>query len=939
MVDLTTRMNLQQQAAEARIRAEKQAKEAKKQAREQRSATEQQAEAAKARLREQEARERRKLDLPFTKPQVRSNKDQISAISEYQESAKAQQRKYTEAVSKAETEAIENINKQEKDALAQLAAYEKQAEQAKAEVAKAEAEWKSSHVELDTGEWVTSDLYNSLNKEQQDYLVKNGVDAFNKNIESERKAFEDSNIVIGDTYISKEEWDKIDPKYRAIAIKDGFVAMNATIEQDNDNLQKSIDNINEFSKSDGTITSAGIIAAVQAGYVGDLIAVGITPEDIQEAWQVEKEGHEWVLKKKEQFAALKELEPFYLTQLAAADKYGGKPSDYPTEGIYDVLPAVWSGISIGTLRDAGFENPEDIINKANEPVSWQYFKAAYGTGIKDEPNKAYDAYIKQYGLGTWIASQYTDFASGLFPPAKALHPEITIDDVTASDWVWGAATVYLLAGAPGLASVLKGAASAVKVTPKYLQELATMIKAERSARSLGAAARQTNFIEKLKEAAEVIKKSLPKTETIVPQNLTAQEFDGFLRARVLNPKLTPEQYKLWQEVERITQKTITNKELQQLKKLGGGSKYIESPPPNELFPQVGTDYLRSGGKSIPLTRPNWQALEEVTNGKLTEMGIVKKGGQNYVRIGGVSGAELAEPMAFITGYLRLIPPEKALEWLIANKQATNVAVYDPELMRALYNIASTSVKEQLKTTVSNELISKLETGSLAAVSAQAALDTGVSQATIGKVSTTTSLAEALGTSLAQATKTSTATDTALKTKSLTSTKTLLKTPTKLQTKTTTKTTPTKFQTKYGRGGTKIKVRIPSVTTPSGELRPMTAEELAGAVAWKQGLFYIMIYPPYGEKNIEYSKSPFVGVKVYSGARSAYQSIAKIGGKLPRRITRDLGIMDITITTSKRGIPEIKFQADLKQKTTLTKKHTRKPKKDKSYFPSVGFIRG
>lgn len=128
-------------------------------------------------------------------------------------------------------------------------------------------------------------------------------------------------------------------------------------------------------------------------------------------------------------------------------------------------------------------------------------------------------------------------------------------------------------------------------------------------------------------------------------------------------------------------------------------------------------------------------------------------------------------------------------------------------------------------------------------------------------------------------------------------------------------------------------RMPTITLPDGTKRPMTKKELAGAVAWKQGFIYIMIYPPYGKDNIEHSRKPFPGVKTTTGARSAYETIARITkGKLPATIKRDMGIMDITISSPKVGKPVIEFKADPKQKTRLTPRR-RKPKARPRQRPS------
>ena len=106
-------------------------------------------------------------------------------------------------------------------------------------------------------------------------------------------------------------------------------------------------------------------------------------------------------------------------------------------------------------------------------------------------------------------------------------------------------------------------------------------------------------------------------------------------------------------------------------------------------------------------------------------------------------------------------------------------------------------------------------------------------------------------------------------------------------------------------------------TASGD-RQLSEKERIGSVAWRQGMWYILIYPPYGQKEIIYSKEPFPGIKMSKGEGSAYRSIGQPKkGILPPLIQRDMGVVDVRIKTPKKGKPKISFTADPKQQTTLT----------------------
>lgn len=111
-----------------------------------------------------------------------------------------------------------------------------------------------------------------------------------------------------------------------------------------------------------------------------------------------------------------------------------------------------------------------------------------------------------------------------------------------------------------------------------------------------------------------------------------------------------------------------------------------------------------------------------------------------------------------------------------------------------------------------------------------------------------------------------------------------------------------------------------VTLPDGSKHTLTKEELAGAVGWKQGFIYRAIWPPYGRNDVTHSREPILGIPYFKGAKAAYRSIVKRGGKLPPTITRDMGIMDVYITTGKYGKPQLTFKPDVKQKTKVTGTH-------------------
>lgn len=128
---------------------------------------------------------------------------------------------------------------------------------------------------------------------------------------------------------------------------------------------------------------------------------------------------------------------------------------------------------------------------------------------------------------------------------------------------------------------------------------------------------------------------------------------------------------------------------------------------------------------------------------------------------------------------------------------------------------------------------------------------------------------------------------------------------------------------------------------------LTKEQKLASIAWRQGLFYHLIYPPYCEKCVLHSLKPFPGVKIYKGPKSAYKSITRVQGvELPKKVLWDLGIMDLTMETNKEGKIELKYVPDVKQQTHARKpigypevKTVRKVRRSKrSTLPSVGNVR-
>lgn len=82
---------------------------------------------------------------------------------------------------------LKDIEEQVKEGQASLSKWK---QEATAGVEKAEAEWKASNTELDSGEWVPKAEFEALPPGYQTRLKQLGVDQFNKEVEAEQRKFE-----------------------------------------------------------------------------------------------------------------------------------------------------------------------------------------------------------------------------------------------------------------------------------------------------------------------------------------------------------------------------------------------------------------------------------------------------------------------------------------------------------------------------------------------------------------------------------------------------------------------------------------------------------------------------------------------------------------------------------------------------------------------------
>jgi len=105
-------------------------------------------------------------------------------------------------------------------------------------------------------------------------------------------------------------------------------------------------------------------------------------------------------------------------------------------------------------------------------------------------------------------------------------------------------------------------------------------------------------------------------------------------------------------------------------------------------------------------------------------------------------------------------------------------------------------------------------------------------------------------------------------------------------------------------GNRLKLQL-----PDGKSVALTPQQYAGIVAWKQGLFYILVYPPYGKAQTVYTRKPVMGIQYGSGPGSPQRTARVVGGKLPRAFELAMGVTKVKIRPgATRGKPRLKFRS-------------------------------
>lgn len=90
----------------------------------------------------------------------------------------------------------------------------------------------------------------------------------------------------------------------------------------------------------------------------------------------------------------------------------------------------------------------------------------------------------------------------------------------------------------------------------------------------------------------------------------------------------------------------------------------------------------------------------------------------------------------------------------------------------------------------------------------------------------------------------------------------------------------------------------------------------GTIAWRQGQLrqgtelkdsWVVIFPPYRKNNIIFTEERPVGIRIASGPDSAFKTVAKLGGTIPKTTQQQIGFFGVTITRRKGKRPALAFK--------------------------------
>lgn len=892
------------EAQRERDRIAREAQQARDQISRQQSDLEAQAEAIKAQARQAERIEQRKRDLPITRPRELGTKQTIADIESQRVSAHAQAGQIKSDITKQETEASIAVNDWETQNLADIARarreYLREARETQAEAAKITKQFEADNIKLKTGEYVSKSDYKVIpDSAGKLYIMQHGVDAFNT-------------------------W-----------AKDKYKEVTQTPEQQFRSLQGKGDIPKEaiykgYNKKSGQISYVVPKEETPIEMFAEMQASGDIPKGaIFDGYDEKSSQISYHLPPEKQFEAMK------------------ASGDIPKEAVYEGYDKETGAIKYTVARVPFTERPmtgqlklgsiyipaptfvEQAVNYLGEVGYQMRGTLPEGVTAKSLAGLKYNAIqgAKIFIPGVW-AMDWQEMST----TQKIVNT--AIDAAFIASFFIGGETLASLR--PSVRATAKSAAQSGKAWGAVEKTLATLEKTPIESTKYAAVASETQkAIQASLKADKVFATKLVTLSKVTLGQLAKLEklsgLKGLKTAIVDIGNAQRELSKAWKPIKQL--KFGGNKYIKQMAKVQQAqaklSKAMESfqskleprfkltPPPaefkgfsvesKEIYKLTTTDPIISTLGGGARGKPVLAVLErpKVKLEKGYQISLIPQYGEPKPTVKAKVGAPkvTTKPSVF-----------PGLQTVRTTKGATVVKEgYNPAYRERIYDRPDVREREGVYV----EVVGSPLEGTKLVIVGKTQPTTGLEALTKAMIADVTKEAIRAANEAAAKDMTKGQAKEFIRSKVEAKVRAITQTKVKTQVKTLTRTI-TQLATELSlRLKTKFRIR-PDITLPNGATRPMTKKELAGAVAWKQGFIYKMIYPPYGKWNIENRLRPFPGVRTVTGVRSAYETIVRIGGKLPPTIKRDMGIMDITVTTIAGKKPELRFRRDILQQTTFTR---------------------
>ena len=622
------------------------------------------------------------------------------------------------------------------------------------------------------------------------------------------------------------------------------------------------------------------------------------------------------------------------------------------DGGYSLVAAKYDGVSNETLIAAGFSKSEveEAAKFAGKTPSWGDWLTYYKP-FHEGKNDAYNEYVKRFGFANWAKSAYQSASESMFPPARALRSDVTVGDITATEWGAGVTQVALFAlPAFGLPAKI---ASGLGASKQVVAGIATAGRVASRTTQLGIGGVMTyDTVRNWDNLSEVEKVVSVAFDTLI----IGTAFSG-----VKSPIRKGSNYKV-NTAAKNTIKTFTSPETTQaisnveMAMQRGNVKALKAAARNlELMAgkaqgQLGAATITKKAQLIQANPKDYikVAKEKPNNPKINEgleanrqfvknaedaLKRVKdptrraaveealKQARKQVQVAEKVRLEPAWEIDWLNAKPKSAPIEKSTKEIVVREEKgtspakrkvteTRIAVREfasrplSEVARK-YKVTEDSIRWAVQT--SSKPIQREMVYAIAKYMVDVQTSPKVKPVTETKIKEDTET-EAVVEAAAQ-------TEPATETQPETDTKTDLKTETEVETETKTPTpkpvvTTTKTDKKRGR------IPLPEVGVASSMI------DTRGTVAWRQGeingkaIWYVVNYPYASNKDVfRYIGELPEGVKnVKDGKGSALKSIQLITGRAPEQLTIDLGIQDVIIVSARGKAPSISFRADPEQKT-------------------------